>query len=188
MKRLLSILVLSLTMTISMCQAQRITISTNLCDYLNLATLNLDAGIALNRHWSLNLGAKYNPFSFSKSSDGSIGQYQCRQQSYAIATRFWLWHVWSGWWCSGKLRYQEYNIGGFRSPQTEEGDRLGIGLSAGYAIMLSSRFNLDLGLGFWSGWGKYTQYSCPRCGLTIKNGSRIFILPDDILISLVYVF
>ncbi len=186
MKRLLFILVLSLTITI--CQAQRIAISTNLCDYLNLATFNLDAGVALNRHWSLSLGAKYNPFSFSKLSDEALTKYQCRQQSYSIATRFWPWHVWSGWWCSGKFRYQEYNIGGFVSPQTEEGDRFGLGLSAGYALMLTSRLNIDFGLGFWSGWGKYTQYSCPVCGLTTKKGTKVFILPDDVLISLVYVF
>ncbi len=175
-------------MSISICRAQRIAISTNLCDYLNLATLNLEAGVALNRHWSLDIEAKYNPFSFPKSSDKDWAQFQNRQQSYSIATRFWPWHVWSGWWYSGKLRYQEYNIGGIFSQKTEEGDRFGLGFSAGYSLMLSSHINIDFGLGFWSGWGKYTQYTCPRCGLTEKRGSRIFVLPDDILISIVYVF
>ncbi len=188
MKRLLSILIFSFAMTISTCHAQRISISTNLCDYLNLATLNLDAGVALNRHWSLNLGAKYNPFTFSKLSDNNLNKYQCRQQSYSISTRFWPWHVWSGWWCSGKLRYQEYNIGGIISSKTEEGDRFGLGLATGYAYMLTSHLNLELGIGFWSGWGKFTQYSCPTCGLTERKGNKIFILPDDVLISLVYVF
>lgn len=74
------------------------------------------------------------------------------------------------------------------SRKTEEGDRFGAGLYAGYTHMLSSHFNLEFGLGLWGGMASYRQYSCPVCGLTTDSGTKAFILPDDVMISLVYVF
>jgi hypothetical protein len=43
-------------------------------------------------------------------------------------------------------------------------------------------------LGFWAGADKYRRYSCPECGITVDEGDRGFILPDDVMVSLVYVF
>ena len=74
------------------------------------------------------------------------------------------------------------------SPETNEGDRFGAGLYSGYTYMLSSHFNLELGLGMWTGLDVYKVYSCPTCGLTIDGGRKAFLLPDDLMLSLVYVF
>ena len=79
-------------------------------------------------------------------------------------------------------------MGGILSPQTEEGDRIGAGLYSGYTYMVSRHFNMEFGLGFWAGLDKYRKYSCPKCGLTLQQGDRAFILPDDLIVSLVYVF
>ena len=111
-----------------------------------------------------------------------------RQQSYSIGARLWPWHTWSGWWFAGKIRYQEYNFGGIRSPETREGDRFGGGLYAGYTYMLGPHLNIEFGLGLWSGLDVYKCYSCPVCGVTLKSGKTRFILPDDIMISFAYVF
>lgn len=89
---------------------------------------------------------------------------------------------------AGKLRYQEYNIGGIVSQRTEEGDRVGAGLYAGYTHMLGPHLNLEFGLGMWGGMSWYKAYSCPGCGLTVDTGNEWFARPDDIMISLVYVF
>lgn len=86
------------------------------------------------------------------------------------------------------MRYQEYNIGGFRSPETREGDRIGASLSLGYSYMLSEHFNVGLGAGLWSGYDLFTRYNCPNCGRIIDTGKDAFILPDDIILSIAYVF
>jgi hypothetical protein len=94
----------------------------------------------------------------------------------------------SGWWIAAKLRWQEYNYGGILSREAEEGDRVGAGLSAGYTYMISKHFNMEFGLGAWSGKSWYRRYSCPSCGLTVDDGRKWFLLPDDVIISFAYVF
>lgn len=166
--------------------AQRASVSTNLLDYACLGTFNVEASYTLSRHWSITAGAKYNPFTFHEGDKDR--QFQYRQQSYALGVRLWPWHSLSGWWFSTKARYQEYNSGGILSRQTEEGDRLGMGLYSGYTYMLSRHVNLEFGLGLWSGCAWYKRYSCPYCGLTVSQGRKWFILPDDVMVSLAYVF
>ena len=167
-------------------EAQTVSLSTNLLDYACLGTLNADVSYSLSRRWSVTAGARYNPFTFRKGDPDK--QFQLRQQSYSLGARLWPWHIWSGWWFAGKLRYQEYNSGGIRSLETREGDRFGAGLYAGYTYMLTSHLNIEFGLGLWSGLDVYRCYSCPVCGVTLESGKTHFILPDDIMISLAYVF
>ena len=167
-------------------EAQTVSLSTNLLDYACLGTLNADVSYSLSRRWSVTAGARYNPFTFRKGDPDK--QFQLRQQSYSLGARLWPWHTCSGWWFAGKLRYQEYNSGGIRSLETREGDRFGAGLYAGYTYMLTSHLNIEFGLGLWSGLDVYRCYSCPVCGVTLESGKTHFILPDDIMISLAYVF
>ena len=136
--------------------------------------------------WSLNAGAQFNPFTFRLPEKGK--QLQSRQQSYELGVRLWPWHIFSGWWIAGKAKYQEYNRGGLFSQQTEEGDGFGIGLSAGYSYMIHPNLNLEFGIGLWSGIKKYAVYDCPSCGLTTESGTKGFIMPNELLLSLVYVF
>jgi hypothetical protein len=166
--------------------SKRFSVSTDLLGYANFATLNMDASYAFGRHWGVIAGVRYNPFTFRKNDPDR--QFQNRQQSYSLGVRFWPWHIWSGWWFAGKVRWQEYNVGGLVSRETSEGDRFGAGIYAGYALMLAPSLNIEFGLGLWAGYDAYTRYSCPVCGLTVDRGNRAFILPDDVMISLVYVF
>lgn len=183
--RLAVCLILSVLVSATL-NAQKFSVSTDVLDYACLGTLNADFSYAFSRHWSLVAGARYNPFTFGK--DGSQSQFQLRQQSYALGARFWPWHIWSGWWFAAKMRWQEYNQGGILSSRTDEGDRYGAGLYAGYTHMLAPHLNIEFGLGLWSGADVYRSYSCPSCGLTLDQGTRVFLLPDDIMISLAYVF
>lgn len=167
-------------------RSQTLALSTNVIDYACLGTLNMESSYAVGQHWSLSVSARYNPFTYLK---GDVErQFQYRQQSYALGTRYWLWHSFSGWWTGCKVRYQEYNVGGLLSREAEEGDRMGLGLAAGYTYMLSKHFNLEFGLGLWSGMAWYRRYSCPVCGLTTASGRKWFLLPDDVMLSLAYVF
>lgn len=186
MMRIKLMVVTLLLLSGSVLHAQKYSLSMNLLECARLGTLNIDASYAIDRHWSLTAGARYNPFTYHKGD--SEKQFQARQQSYAVGARLWPWHIMSGWWFGAKTRWQEYNIGGIISPQTREGDRLGGGLYAGYAHMLAPFLNLEFGLGLWAGADIYKVYSCPSCGLTLDNGVKGFVLPDDITIALVYVF
>ena len=109
-------------------------------------------------------------------------------QLYAAGVRFWPWHVFSGWWIGGKVQYQEYNRGGIRSAVTDEGDRYGAGLSAGFTYMLHPHLNVSVGAGVWGGFQRYTIYSCPVCGVTEESGEKTFLLPNDLALTLSYVF
>ena len=180
---------IAVTLTLFSCLAagaQKISVSTNILDYAAFGTLNAEASVAVSRHWSLVVGAKYNPFTFNESDPEE--QFQYRQQTYSVGVRLWPWHIWTGWWFSSGLRYQEYNMGGLLSREVQEGDRFGIGFYSGYTHMLSSHVNLEFGLGLWGGWDKYTIYDCPACGLTSDSGNKVFLLPDELKISIAYVF
>ena len=166
--------------------AQKVSVSTNVLGYAAFGTLNADVSYAVSRRWSVIAGVKYNPFTFREGDAGR--QFQLRQQSYSAGARFWPWHTWSGWWFASRLRYQEYNMGGLAGRDTQEGDRLGAGLYVGYTHMVTRHFNVDFGLGCWGGLDVYRKYSCPVCGMTVSQGRKGFVLPDDMMISLVYVF
>ena len=164
--------------------AQNFSISTNVLDYVDFGTMNMEASFGVARRWTVSAGFKYNPFSWGEG----IHEKTDRQRTVEAGARFWPWHIYSGWWMSGKLRYQEYNQGGIFSPQAAEGDRYGGSLSAGYTYMLNPHLNLDFGLGLWGGWDKYVVYECVRCGRTVGGGEKFFVLPSDILLTISYIF
>lgn len=166
--------------------AQKASVSTDLIGYVNFVAMNLEVSMPVARHWTINASARYSPFEFNLGEGRENARN--KQQTYSAGARWWPWNVYSGWWVSGKMQYQEYNSGGFISDVTYEGDRLGVGVSGGYSYMIGKHFNVDFGLGLWGGWDKFAKYSCPVCGLTDDSGSKFFVLPTDVIIALSYVF
>ena len=51
-------------------EAQNVAISTNAVDWLNFGTANIGVGVDVSRHFSVEAGARYNPWSFSRKSSG----------------------------------------------------------------------------------------------------------------------
>ena len=86
-----------------------------------------------------------------------------------------------------QLQYQEYNRGGVFRLQTEEGDAYGVGVSFGYTLMVHKAFNIEFGVGVWTGGARYVTYSCPYCGTVIDEGDKFFFWPNNVMISLVYI-
>ena len=170
----------------SITRAQNVALSTNLASIADFGTLNMEASYAVSQHWSLTAGMRYNPFTFNGGADD--GERQNRQRSVSAGARYWPWHIYSGWWAAAKAQWQEYNLGGFSSPQTREGDRLGAGVSLGYSYMLSPHINMEMGAGIWGGAEKYTLYACPTCGRRLDNGNAMFVMLNEVLVSLSYVF
>lgn len=149
-------------------------LSTNVADYADLGTLNVEASLGFNRHWSVNAGARYNPFELGS-----------KQRAFALGARYWPWYVFSGWWLSGQAQYQEYSV---IDSETSEGDRYGGGLSGGYSRMLTEHLNLDIGFGLWAGYEVYSVYACERCGRLTDSGTKFFFRTNDIILALTYVF
>lgn len=156
--------------------AQRFTVGTDGMGWLALGTMNADASVAVSQHVSLHAGASLNPWTFRKDSPDK--QLQIRQFSAWGGARWWPWHVYSGWWAGMDARYMVYNAGGIIKRDTEEGNAYGARVWGGYSVMLSGHWNLDLGVGAWGGWKKFTVYSCPSCGVTLEQGGKVFVLPD----------
>lgn len=175
--------------------AQTWAVAVNAADAIELGTIGVEGSAAVGQHWSIHAGAKVNPWTFGKKdtsnglfSEPNSDQKQDRKQSYALGVRWWPWNVYSGWWIAGKAQYQEYNRGGIFRQTSEEGDAFGAALSGGYSLMLKEHINLDFGLGLWGGWTKYTTYACPSCGKVEDQGDKWFFLPNEVIISLVYIF
>lgn len=164
--------------------AQQWAVTTNLAALADLATLNMEAAWSPAQHWTVNAGVRYNPFSFPKNES----QFQQRQQTWWAGARWWPWHSYAGWWVSGKLQYQEYNFGGIISDRTEEGDKLGFGATAGYTYMLGPKVNMEFGFGLWGGYKWYTVYACPKCGRKLESGSKAFVLPNELVVAISYIF
>lgn len=181
-----ALVALMLSALCSRAGAQGASLSTNVFDYAQLGTLNMEASCGFARHWSINAGVKYNPWDFvnPKTQD----RIQARQRALSIGTRFWPWHIYSGWWISGKMQYQEFSQGGIRSLETSEGDRYGGGLSGGFTYMIHKHLNVEVGVGIWAGHETYTTYACPVCGRVVAKGEGVFMRPNDFLLSLSYVF
>jgi hypothetical protein len=168
------------------CSAQDWSVSTNAMDYVSLGTMNAEASMATGRHISINASARINPWTFHEGDPSK--QMQNRQQTYAVGVRYWPWHIYSGWWMSGMAQYQEYNRGGIISATTEEGDAYGLSIGAGYSLMLHEHWNLDFGLSLWGGQKTFVTYACPSCGKITDKGAKWFFMPNDLRVSIAYIF
>lgn len=167
------------------CSAQRWSVSTNLVEWAEFGTVNIDGSVAVARHWSLDTGWAYNPWTFR---EGSPDQFQDRSLTASVGTRWWPWHVYAGWWVRGCAQYQVYNRGGLLSESSEEADAYGAGIGFGYALLLGERFNIDFGMGVWGGRKDYTVFRCTNCGRIMDQGSKWFVMPNDIMVSLTFIF
>ncbi len=167
-------------------KAQKVSIETNALEYVNFVTLNAETGLAVGRHGSINAAVRYNPFEFHGGEDHHV--MRNRQFTLGLGGRWWPWHIFSGWWLGGKAQYQVYNSGGIISPETRQGQRVGAGISAGYSYLFSPHFNLDFGIGGWAGMDYYTLFDCPVCGVTKEAGKKPFILPNELILGISYIF
>ena len=194
MKKLLTSLIL-ISFGAVAAMAQNWAVAVNTADMLDLGTMSLEGSVAVGQHWSIHAGAKVNPWTFAKHdtwnglfSEPDPDQKQDRKQAYSIGARWWPWNVYSGWWVGGKAQYQEYNHGGIITKTAEEGDAFGAALSGGYSLMLKEHWNLDFGLGVWGGWTKFRKYEFPENGKLIDQGYKWFFLPNEVIVSVVYIF
>lgn len=195
MKRYWIIISAILLCTTFRANAQKVSLGTNVLEWTDFLTPNASLQLATGQHWSLEAAARYNRWSWRTAGtyeQRQVNERKARQQAYSFGARWWPWNVYSGWWIAARLQYQEYDYGGLSSftwvPDNEAGDAFGAALLAGYDLQIHKHWNLEFGLGFWGGYKFFSRYALPWCGRLLERGERMFILPDQAMISVVYVF
>lgn len=184
--RLLSALaVCLLSLSVFPAGAQRFTVGVDAVDLATLGTVDVEASMSVARRLTVHAGAEFNPWTFYEGTPEK--QFQSKSSSVWGSIRYWPWHVYSGWWYGAEGKAQLYNVGGVFSREKEEGTAYGVGVYAGYGVMLNAHFNLDVGVGAWGGYKWYRSYTCPQCGMKTDEGSKPFILPDAKVV-LQYIF
>ena len=167
--------------------AQKVAVGTNVVDWVNLGTANIEAGLSIGQHFSAFVGGRYNPWSFDNTRQ-NVPMRNNVKNAY-IGMRYWPWYIYSGWWVALKGQYEQFMEGGFWRPIMEEGTAIGAGLSGGYTIMLHKNLNMEFGIGLWGGrYTDYSKYQCTDCLDLITAGPRNFLQFDDLVIAFVYVF
>lgn len=159
--------------------AQNMYVATNLLDYLNLGTINVEFGLNPLPKWSFYARGRYNPFTFN-----IYGQKQNRVAGVALGARYWFWYTNSGWFLNSHLGGSLYNTGGIKDEYAYEGAAGSLTFGGGYSLMLNERWNLDFALGLQGSGASYTRYSCPKCGKVEEKGKKIFVAPSNMLVQL----
>lgn len=168
-------------------QNAKFALSTNALEWANYGTANLELGVGLAQHLSLQAGVKYNPWSFTAKDLGI--PVRNNQTTAFVGARWWPWYVMSGWWVGAKVQYSDYEKTGLWRPALEQGVKVGGGLSFGYTLMLHKHVNLEFGAGIWGGSQvKYDLYCCTKCMDLRDTGPRGFIGVDDVSIAVMFVF
>ncbi|MCQ2176445.1 MAG: DUF3575 domain-containing protein [Bacteroidales bacterium] len=166
-------------------------LSTNLFDWADFGTINVDAAYSFSRHFTAQIGAKFNGWQF-KNPEGPTFLTQNQQKSVSLGVRYWPWYVYSGWWICLKGQYCDFSECGVWRQALDEGKALGAGLSFGYTIMLTEHFNLEIGAGGWGGkLLEHNLWNCPDEKDVAEprvSGPKTFVAVNDLNISLHWLF
>lgn len=185
--RLLCVLTFCLISHLMGAQNAKFALSTNVLDWANFGTTNIEMGVGVSQHFSIQASARYNPWEFTaKKSQIPVRN---NQLTVSAGGRYWPWYVFSGWWIGFKAQYSDYTKTGIWRPALEEGVKLGGGLSFGYTWMVHKKFNIEFGAGMWGGYQtKYNLYCCSLMDSLRETGPRGFVDVDSFSVSLMYVF
>lgn len=166
---------------------RQVSVSTDVIDWANFGTVNIEAGVSLHQHFSLLAGAKYNPWNF-RTVKSDLQLYNHQQTAY-VGVRYWPWYVYSGWWVSAQAQYSKFEKTGIWRHALDTGSALGAGVSLGYTLMLHEKLNLEFGAGFWAGNRyKHVLYCCPECMDVRESSPTTFVALNDISVAVMYVF
>ncbi|WP_368666933.1 DUF3575 domain-containing protein [Dysgonomonas sp. 511] len=171
-------LMIVLCLCASRAQAQFYSVGTNV-PALGTATINAEISMTLDRKWSLHLPVYYNPFVFGNNK---------KLQNFTLApgVRYWLLesyvHAFIGTNAIGSKYHFTWKDSRY------QGQAYGLGISVGYAWLLSPRWNIELEAGIGLVWADYTKYDCEECEKKQGDYTRWEPAPNKLGVSLVYLF
>ena len=184
-KHLLKITLTSLLLTMlfnTNASAQFYAIKT---DALGLLTgsVNADASMALNEHYTIHLHGQYNPWTYS-------GNKKFKNITVLPGLRYWRGETYGyGWFAGVNAIYSHYNVGGFFGGKNRyQGDAYGAGVSIGYSIPIRKRLNIEFEIGGGIVYTQYGKYKCTTCGTKISDENKFLVVPSKAAVSIVYLF
>lgn len=146
-------------------------------------SFNAEASIALDRHWTLHLGGAYNPWTYSDNV-------KFKSITAHSGARYWLRETYGhSWFIGAHVLVSRFNWGGgLGINRRYDGNFSGGGFSAGFALPVAKRFNLEFELGGAIGYGSYTKNRCERCGDLISENKGLTFIPSRTAVSFVFLF
>lgn len=162
-------------------------VSTNLAKWAFLGTANLGLHFPLAKSWSAELQGRYNPWTYHNDSDSK--RMTWRERTLAAGARGWL----NGCFEAGPYiglgaQYTQFNRGGVFGDKTYEGVAYGAYLKAGWLARITDHWKFEAGLGVIGAWADYDVYKCSVCGRQLDSRERWILFPDELNLSIVYVF
>lgn len=156
-------------------------VSTNIPTWALLGTINADIHYRTASHWSLEAGARYNPFTYMR---GSERQTQLRQLTPYIGIRYWADTAFEGWYFASGLICSEYSVSYPPKEWFFDGDLAGIGFKLGYNRPVNGRLALSLGAGMAAAYHNTTYYCGPVCGRIYDKREGIALFPFEATLSI----
>jgi len=169
--------ILILAVLSAKCHAQNFGISSNLTATA-LGCLTLETSVAISARLSLHLPLLWAPFEFKEN---------CKLKLFALqpGVRWWLWHVYSGFFAGSYATYTRFNFGIYS--YRHDGYAGGISLSGGYSRMLSRSWNIEIELGGGLFYTNYDLFKREPCGEYLNSSSGVKLIPSKINLSVVYI-
>lgn len=193
MKRLLTLLILSLTVVSSAMAQGEVGVKTNLLYGAGAFTPNLGVEIGLGRRTTLDISGGYNWFNLDgKKNDNKKLVHWMVQPEF----RYFLCEKFNGHFFGVHALYSQYNIGGHNLPMLfgkgsdayrHEGWATGAGISYGYQLMLGRSWNLEFNIGVGYAQLKYDKYDCPKCGEKVGTETKHYFGPTKAGVSLIWI-
>lgn len=146
---------------------------------LATGTLNIEGSVATSNKISFHLPVMWNPFSFNENK-------KIKHIALQPGMRFWTWHSYSGTFFGIYSTAISFNTG--LNEHRYSGKAIGIGLSAGYAKMLSKNLNIEAELGYSYGYTEYETFVRVQCGDYVRSYKGPIHAPTKASISIMYIF
>lgn len=183
MKRLLIIAMTVLGLTALSSErgsAQFYSLSTNVAA-LATGSVNAEWSMTLNRSWSLHLGGSVNPW--------RIEQFRIQHLMVRPSIRWWASESYRGWWLGSHFCGAYAHVGIPRLMKRKyEGVAMGGGLDVGYTWAMDTRWNIEVGLGAGAYYVDMWAGRCHTCSYRADEVRRWVFLPDNIKVSMIYLF
>ena len=176
MKRHLIILA-TLLFAISASAQNSVAIKTNLLYGATSFTPNLSIEVGLGKHTTIDLAMGYNWFNvdFCTNNNKKLAHWIVQPE-----VRYYLCERFNGHFFGAHATYSQFNIGGYNLPMLfgkgsnefrHQGEAYGAGISYGYQLMLSRKWNLEFNIGAGYMMLDYDKFNRVACGKLIEQNA-----------------
>ncbi|MGI6074559.1 MAG: DUF3575 domain-containing protein [Fermentimonas sp.] len=188
MKKKALLAVLTCFVMVSGIYAQKVGAKTNFAWWGIAGSPNLQLELKTGAKSTLELGAGFNPFTFS---DNKKAKHWLAQPEI----RYWFCEPFNGSFFGFHLLGGQMNVGGWDinvgrlskfKDHRYQGWFYGAGVSYGYQWILSPRWNFELNLGGGYARLEYDKFPCAKCGVKEDSGNYNYFGVTKAAISLVY--